>query len=85
MSVYADNWIKEKATNGMISPFVNDQVKDGGISYGLSSYGYDARLADEFRIFTNTDNVLVDPKNFLESAFVEKKGKECISRLTLLC
>lgn len=79
MSVYPDHWIRKLATTErMIEPFVEAQKRDGIISYGLSSYGYDARLADEFRIFTNVDNALVDPKNFSHTSFVERKGAECI-------
>jgi dCTP deaminase len=79
MSVMPDHWIRTMAKEkGMIEPFVEAQKREGMISYGLSSYGYDARLADEFRIFTNVDNALVDPKNFTHTSFVERKGKECI-------
>lgn len=74
-----DYWIKEKALNeGMIEPFVESQKRDGVISYGLSSFGYDARVADEFMIFTDVDNALVDPKDFSSQAFVERKGACCI-------
>lgn len=79
MPVMPDKWIREQAqSNKMIEPFVEAQKREGMISYGLSSYGYDARLADEFRIFTNVDNALVDPKNFSSTSFVERQGKECI-------
>ena len=79
MSIMPDHWIREQSKeSGMIEPFVEKQKAEGTISYGLSSYGYDARLADEFMIFTNVDNALVDPKNFSENSFVERKGKECV-------
>jgi dCTP deaminase len=79
MPVMPDHWIREQAQkNKMIEPFVEAQKAEGMISYGLSSYGYDARVAPEFHIFTNVDNALVDPKNFNKSSFVERKGKECI-------
>ena len=65
MSILSDNWIREQAqANGMIEPFVELQRREGCISYGLSSYGYDARVADEFKIFTNVDSAVVDPKDF---------------------
>lgn len=79
MGILPDHWIREAAQkHTMIEPFVEAQKREGMISYGLSSYGYDARLADEFRIFTNVDNALVDPKNFNSSSFVERTGAECI-------
>ncbi len=79
MSILPDKVIRDLANNhAMISPFVEGQRNEGIISYGLSSYGYDARVADEFLIFTNVDNALVDPKNFQESAFVRRKTNECI-------
>src|SRR3546814_10471929 len=65
MAIMSDKWIRTQAKeNGMISPFVEAQKRDGCISYGLSSYGYDARVSDEFKIFTNVDSAIVDPKNF---------------------
>lgn len=79
MTIMADRWIREQAEKAdMISPFIEGQKRDGVISYGLSSFGYDARVADEFLIFTNVDNALVDPKNFNETAFVRRKTNECI-------
>jgi dCTP deaminase len=63
---------------GMIEPFVEKQTRDGVISYGLSSFGYDARAADEFKIFTNIDNALVDPKNFSAQSFVDRKTDICV-------
>jgi dCTP deaminase len=80
MSVMSDKWIREMAQKqGMISPFVESQKKENGIiSYGLSSYGYDARLSNEFKIFTNVNSDIVDPKNFSHSSFVEKETDICI-------
>ena len=63
---------------GMISPFEDKQVREGKISYGLSSYGYDARVSEEFKIFTNVNSEIVDPKNFKSTNFVTKNGTECI-------
>ena len=75
----ADSWIRDKARNAaMIEPFVEAQRREGVISYGVSSYGYDARVADEFKIFTNVDNAMVDPKAFSDHSFVERKGEVCI-------
>jgi dCTP deaminase len=62
----------------MIEPFEDRQVRDGVISFGVSSYGYDLRVADEFRIFTNVNSTIVDPKNFDAKSFVEFKGTVCI-------
>lgn len=79
MSVLPDHWIREMAVDhGMIEPFTERQKRDAVISYGLSSYGYDARLADEFKIFTNIDNAIVDPKNFSDSSFVNRKTDICV-------
>ena len=79
MSVMPDTWIRKQAKeNKMIEPFVEDLNHDGVISYGVSSYGYDARVADEFKVFTNTNNALIDPKNFSDETFVDKKGEYCI-------
>ena len=64
--------------HGMIDPFVDHQVREGVISYGLSSYGYDIRIADEFKIFTNVNTAVVDPKNFDPRSFVDYKGDICI-------
>jgi dCTP deaminase len=63
---------------GMIKPFEERQVRAGGISYGLSSYGYDLRIADEFKIFTNINNTIVDPKAFDPRSFVDYQGPVCI-------
>jgi len=64
--------------HGMIEPFTDGQVRNGGISYGVSSYGYDMRVADEFKIFTNVLSAVVDPKNFDAKSFVEFKGEICV-------
>jgi dCTP deaminase len=75
----SDIWIRERALgDNMIEPFVERQKREGTISYGLSSYGYDARVSDEFLVFTNVDSALVDPKNFDPKSFVERKGPVCI-------
>lgn len=79
MAILPDRWIREMALqHGMIEPFVDRQTREGVISFGLSSYGYDARVAPEFRIFTNVDNALVDPKNFSDRSFVERTGESCV-------
>jgi len=79
MAVMPDTWIRDRAKNdGMIDPFVDRQTREGVISYGLSSYGYDARASTEFKIFTNVDNALVDPKNFSDKSFVERDTEVCI-------
>ena len=64
--------------HGMIEPFEDRQVRQGVISYGLSSYGYDIRVADEFKVFTNINNTVVDPKNFDDRSFVDMRTKACI-------
>ena len=79
MAIMPDSWIREMAeTEGMIEPFVEAQRREGVISYGVSSYGYDARVAPEFKIFTNVDNAIVDPKNFSDQSFVERDTEVCI-------
>lgn len=85
MSIKSDKWIKEMAKKfGLIEPFLETQIRHSecgqkkAVSYGLSSYGYDIRVADEFKIFTNIHNTIVDPKNFAENAFVDIKTDECI-------
>ena len=79
MTVLSDKWIKEMVrTNNMISPFENNQVRGNKISYGLSSFGYDARVSNEFKIFTNVNSEIIDPKNFKQNNFISKKGDECI-------
>lgn len=79
MSIKADSWIRRMAQeHGMIEPFVDGQVREGLISYGLSSYGYDIRVSDEFKIFTNVHSAIVDPKNFNPQSFIDYKGDVCI-------
>ena len=84
MSIKSDKWIRRMAEeHKMIEPFVPDQVRaseDGRriVSYGTSSYGYDIRCADEFKIFTNINSTIVDPKNFDEGSFFDFKGDVCI-------
>ncbi len=79
MPVKNDRWIREMATeHEMILPFEEKQVREGVISYGLSSYGYDLRVADEFKIFTNVNSTIVDPKQFDARSFVEFTGPACI-------
>jgi dCTP deaminase len=79
MSIMPDSWIREMATTSrMIEPFVEGQRSEGVISYGLSSYGYDARVSDEFKIFHNIDGAVVDPKNFSPKGFVDRKMPVCL-------
>ena len=78
-SIKADRWIRKMAlAHGMIEPVEEKQVRKGVISYGLSSYGYDIRVADEFKVFTNINNTVVDPKNFDDRSFVDMKTDVCI-------
>src|SRR5438552_162674 len=79
MSLKSDRWIRRMAReHRMIEPFSDTQVREGVISYGLSSYGYDVRIADEFKIFTNINSTIVDPKNFDPRSFVDFEGPVCI-------
>ena len=79
MSVQSDKWIIKMAKEQeMIAPFENKQIRDGKISFGVSSYGYDARVSNEFKIFTNVNSGVVDPKVFKKDSFVTKRSKECI-------
>jgi dCTP deaminase len=79
MGLKADNWIARMAENhGLIEPFVAGQVREGVISYGVSSYGYDIRVADEFKVFTNVYSSVVDPKNFDPDAYVDVKSDICV-------
>jgi len=79
MPIKSDKWIKRMAKeHQMIVPFSERQIKSGVISFGLSSYGYDIRVADEFKVFTNVNATVVDPKDFDPHAFVNVKGKVCI-------
>ena len=78
-SIKSDRWIRKMALeHGMIEPFEDRQVRQGVISYGLSSYGYDIRVADEFKVFTNINSTVVDPKNFDARSFVDVKADVCI-------
>lgn len=77
--IKSDRWIKQMALEkGMITPFAERQVRTGTISYGVSSYGYDVRIADEFKIFTNINTTIVDPKAFDPRSFVDFKGEICV-------
>jgi dCTP deaminase len=79
MPVMSDIWIRRMATeHNMIEPFVETQKREGVISYGLSSYGYDARVSDEFKVFTNVDSAIVDPKAFNPASFVDRKVPVCV-------
>lgn len=79
MSILPDHWIRERALKDkMIDPFEDGQRREGKISFGVSSYGYDARVSNEFRIFTNVDNAIVDPKNFSAQSFVERTSDVCV-------
>ncbi|MGO2416073.1 MAG: dCTP deaminase, partial [Cobetia crustatorum] len=83
MSIKSDKWIRRMAeSHDMIEPFEADQVRFHDerrvISYGTSSYGYDVRCSDEFKVFTNIHSVIVDPKNFDEKSFVDVKGDSCV-------
>jgi dCTP deaminase len=79
MSIKSDRWIRRQAQERrMIEPFAESQVREGVISYGVSSYGYDMRVADEFKIFTNVQSAVVDPKRFDARSFVEFSGDVCV-------
>ncbi len=79
MGLKPDHWIRKLALEqGMIEPFADRQVRDGVISFGLSSYGYDIRVAEEFKIFTNVYSAVVDPKNFDPNSMVDFKGEICV-------
>jgi dCTP deaminase len=79
MSIKSDRWIRRMAReHRMIEPFVDGQVREGAISFGVSSYGYDMRVAPEFRIFTNVLSAVVDPKSFDDRSFVKFDGEVCI-------
>jgi len=85
MSVLSDKSIRKLAVEeSMISPFVDKQVRDGKISYGLSSFGYDARVGDEFKIFHNVNSSIVDPKEFTSDNFVTKKALNILLFLLIL-
>jgi dCTP deaminase len=79
MGLKPDHWIRKMALeHRMIEPFVDHQERNGVISFGLSSYGYDIRVADEFKIFTNVYNTLVDPKHFDPQSMIDFKGDACV-------
>jgi dCTP deaminase len=79
MSIKSDRWIRQMSReHAMIEPFVDGQIREGVVSYGLSSYGYDIRVADEFKVFTNINTTVIDPKNFDPRSFVDIKSDVCI-------
>ena len=79
MTIKSDRWIKRMAAeHRMIEPFLETQVRNGVVSYGLSSYGYDIRVADEFKVFTNINNTVIDPKAFDPRSFIDLKDSVCI-------
>ena len=79
MGLKPDHWIRKMAREQrMIEPFADSQVRDGVISFGVSSYGYDIRVADEFKIFTNVFSAVVDPKHFDPKSMVDFKGEVCV-------
>jgi dCTP deaminase len=79
MGLKPDHWIKKMALqHRMIEPFVDAQVRTGVISYGVSSYGYDIRVADEYKIFTNVFSTIVDPKNFDKKSMIDYQGENCL-------
>lgn len=79
MSIKSDKWIKRMSVNNkMIEPFVESNIRKDVVSYGLSSYGYDIRVSDEYKIFTNVNNSIIDPKKFDDKSFVNFKGDVCV-------
>jgi dCTP deaminase len=83
MTIKADRWIRRMALeHRMIEPFEQRQVRAGVVSYGLSSYGYDVRVADEFKVFTNINTTVIDPKAFDPRSFVDIKAPSASSRRT---
>ncbi len=79
MSIKSDRWITRMAKeHGMIEPFSDRQVREGVVSYGVSSYGYDVRIADDFKIFTNINSTVIDPKHFDSRSFVDFRGEVCV-------
>ncbi|MAZ61463.1 MAG: dCTP deaminase [Candidatus Marinimicrobia bacterium] len=79
MSIKSDKWIKKMSKDeSMIKPFVESNIRQDVVSYGLSSYGYDIRVSDEYKIFTNINNSIIDPKNFDDKSFVNFKGDVCV-------
>ncbi len=73
-----DKWIKNMAGQGMIEPLGKSRAGEGVVSFGISSYGYDMRISDEFKIFTNINTTVIDPKSFDPETFIDYKGAECI-------
>ena len=79
MSIKSDKWIKKMSKDeNMIKPFVESNIRQDVVSYGLSSYGYDIRVSDEYKIFTNVNNSIIDPKKFDDKSFVNFKGDVCV-------
>ncbi len=79
MAIKSDKWIKKMSIeNKMIEPFTDEKIKKSSISYGLSSYGYDIRVSNEYKIFTNVNSSVVDPKKFDSNSFVDFVGDVCI-------
>ncbi len=79
MGLKPDHWIRKMVKeHGMIEPFAENQVRNGVISYGVSSYGYDVRVTDEYKIFTNVHSAIVDPKNFDTKSMVDFQGDVCV-------
>ncbi len=79
MGIMPDHWIRKMAREqGMIEPFADSQVRDGVISYGVSSYGYDIRVTDEFKIFDHSQTTMIDPKHFDPRSMVDYKGAVCV-------
>ncbi len=79
MSIRPDHWIRRMSReHGMIEPYEDKQKREGVISYGVSSYGYDIRVAEQFKIFTNVNSSIVDPKNFDPKSFVDFEGEVCL-------
>jgi len=79
MSIKSDKWIKKMSMDeSMIKPFVESNIRQDVVSYGLSSYGYDIRVSDEYKIFTNVNNSIIDPKKFDDKSFVNFKGDVCV-------
>ena len=79
MTILSDKWIKKMSNNhNMISPFEEKQIRGNKISFGLSSFGYDARVSNEFKVFTNVNSEVIDPKNFKNSNFITRNGNECV-------
>ena len=79
MAIMSDKWIKKMVKEKqMIKPFEKNQIRKEGISYGVSSYGYDARVSNHFKIFTNVNSAVVDPKKFSNQSFVDRKTDVCV-------